>query len=590
MIFKDFQNLNELLFHQANIYKNKKAYIYLADGETTEQCITYSDLLIYSNSIASLLLEHCKDRDRVLIFLPPSLEYIISFYGCLIAGLIPVPLYPPETRSHSRLINVIKDSGAKVAITDKITKNRYINKENINKNDEAENLIRSIKLIDIDINELLSAPIVFKSIKSDDIAFLQYTSGSTSQPKGVMVTHKNLLVNSSLIKKYFNHNDNECQVSWLPPYHDMGLIGDIIQTLFSGMTMVFMSPMSFLKKPIRWLKAITKYSYIGEITSGAPNFAYDWCCKLYDESFLEELDLSKWKVAYNGSEPVKYSTITNFIDKFSKCGFKAEAMCPVYGLAENTLMVSPPDFKNKPFVIWVDRRKFNNGIIEVKNQENNNESLMPCIGCGPLVNEEEIEIKIVNTSNYSICKDGEIGEIWLAGESVTKGYWNKEVETEKTFKAHLSKDENKNYLRTGDSGFIYNGQIFIAGRIKEIIIIHGENYYPQDIEEYVEKSSDQIRQGCGAAIGVKINDEEEKLVIVYELKKRQYSELELKNIKEAINKTLFQIFGFTPYDIVFIQPSTFPKTSSGKLQRNYCKELYLNKKLQTITITEEIKI
>jgi len=587
MNYRNFKNLNDLLIYQANQYKDKKAYIFLADGEKDEKILTYHDLLKYTNSLASLLLEYCKNNDRILLFLPPSLEYIISFYGCLMAGLIPVPLYPPETRSHSRLLNVIKDSGAKIAITDKTTKIRYEKKEKIDNNDETEKLLSTIKLIDIDLNNLINNTFVYKSIKAEDIAFLQYTSGSTSQPKGVMVTHENLIENSYLIKKYFNHNDTECKVSWLPPYHDMGLIGDIIQTLFAGMTMVFMTPMSFLKKPIRWLKAITNYSYIGEIISGAPNFAYDWCCKLTDDSILNELNLSKWRIAYNGSEPVKYSTITNFIEKFSKCGFKAEAMCPVYGLAENTLMVTPPDFKNKTFVIMVDRNKFKQGKIEVINDSDKNFNSMPCIGCGPIVGE--IEVKIVDINNNTICKEGELGEIWLAGKSVTKGYWNKNMETEKTFKAYLKENTEKNYLRTGDAGFIYKGQLFIAGRIKEMIIIHGENYYPQDIEEYVEKASDQIKSGCGAAIGINIDDEE-KLIIIYELKKRQYVESEIKNIKNSISKILFHTFGFTPYDIVFIQPSTFPKTSSGKLQRNYCKELYINKKLETIIITEEINI
>ncbi len=583
-----YKSVGDILFKNSVKYDKKPSYIFLPDGEKSENTLTYQSLESKSINIASNIQQEVKKGDRVLILTPPGLDYIIGFLGCLITGAIPVPLYPPDSRSLDRLMNIARNCDAKIALTNESVISRYNNQQSsLSSNDkelqksyvEQIELLKNIKLIDTqEISINTGAKYNQVSVNENDTAFLQYTSGSTSQSKGVMVTHKNLLYNSALIKKYFDHNDTECKVSWIPPFHDMGLIGDILQTIFSGMTMVFMSPNSFLKKPVRWLNAITNYKKLGPITSGAPNFAFDWCTKLITDSQMEKLDLSGWKVAYNGSEPVKPSTLTKFTEKFGKCGLKKETLSPVYGLAEGTLMVSPPEYDKVAIVECFDRKKIQKNKVQVcTNNTKTNSIVYP--SCGRVIPEQKTII--VNPESKLPCSNEEIGEIWVKGKSIGKGYWKNPVETENTFHGYLSNTKEGPYLRTGDLGFIYNGRLYITGRIKDLIIIRGENYYPQDIEQLVENTHEYIRNGCGAAISITIDDNEE-LVIIYELKRKNTQLANLIEMKDNIQSELFQKFGLNAYDIIFIEPSTFPKTSSGKLQRQLSKKMYIDNKLLRI--------
>jgi acyl-CoA synthetase (AMP-forming)/AMP-acid ligase II len=582
-----YKSVGDIIFKNSVKYCKKPSYIFLSDGEKSEDVLTYKDLEEKSVNIASNIQHAVKKGDRVLILSPPGLDYILGFLGCLITGAIPVPLYPPDSRSLDRLLNIARDCDAKIALTNESVITRYsVPNSSLSDNNEQTRtshgkqmeLFKSIELFDTrELTMNTNAKYNHMPVNGSDTAFLQYTSGSTSQPKGVMVTHDNLLYNSALIKKYFDHKDSECKVSWIPPFHDMGLIGDILQTIFSGMTMVFMSPASFLKKPVRWLWAISNYKSLGPITSGAPNFAFDWCTKLVTESQLDDLDLSGWKVAYNGSEPVKPSTIQEFNKKFEKCGLKKETLSPVYGLAEGTLMVSPPEFDKPSVMGCFDQEKIKQNKAQLRTTKKNNCIIYPSSG---LVIPEQKTI-IVDLESKLPCDVGEIGEIWVKGQSIAKGYWKNPVETENTFNGRLSNTNEGPFLRTGDLGFIHDGRIYITGRIKDLIIIRGENYYPQDIEQLVENSHEFIRNGCGAAISINVNDNEE-LVIIYELKRKNYHNVHLEEIKDKIRSALFQKFGLQPHDIVLIEPSTFPKTSSGKLQRQKSKKLYLDKQLAQI--------
>jgi len=351
-------SFTEVLDYWSEKLPEKNAYIFLADGESKEIPITYGELKKRVVIFAANLQKKQCFQQRVLILNDPGIDFIVSFLGCLYAGVIPVPLYPPDKHSLDRVITVSYDCTASIALADcnvieKFESYKTIYKESLQKkSQEYVEFIKVIEHMQIVDSALMQQDhqnaLDYVKPKRDQTAFLQYTSGSTSKPKGVEVSHYNLIHNSMLMHKLINHDPSHCKVSWLPPFHDMGLIGEVLQNLYSGTTLVFMSPNAFLKKPIRWLKAITKYSSLGPVTCGAPNFGYEFCIETVSDEQLAELDLSNWKLAYNGSEPVRISTVERFIKKFSACGFRPTAFQPVYGLAENTLLVTFSPYYQPP--------------------------------------------------------------------------------------------------------------------------------------------------------------------------------------------------------------------------------------------------
>jgi acyl-CoA synthetase (AMP-forming)/AMP-acid ligase II len=580
-------SLIEVLDFWSITLPDKVAYIFLADGESKEESITYFELRRRATIFAANLQNSAKPYSRVLLLNPPGIDFIISFLGCLYAGHIPVPLYPPDKHSLSRMISVSLDCDSTIALTnsDSISKfesykQLYSDTLQRKSKDYADflNVVNRLHLIDTDI---LQQDLYFAyngvMPASDQTAFLQYTSGSTNHPKGVMVSHGNLVHNSMLIHKLVEHDPNHCKVSWLPPFHDMGLIGEILQSLYSGMTCVFMSPNSFLKKPVRWLKAITKYSHLGPISCGSPNFGYEFCIETTTDEQLEQLDLSAWKLAYNGAEPVRIATVERFIKKFSPCGFKSSAFHPVYGLAENTLLVSVSRISEEPVITKLDAGKLKNNIAVECNDPDVPTILLPA--CGDIIAEQKVIF--VDPETLIECPEGHIGEIWIKGGSVAKGYWKNDEETARTFQAHLSNTNEGPFMRTGDLGFMLNKRLYITGRLKDMVIICGQNHYPQDIELTVEETHEAIRVAGGAAFSIE-KDENEVLVVVYELKRKLSKNLNLDELKSLIRDTVFKKHGLIIFDIVFIEQSTFPKTSSGKLQRRLCKKMYLENTLEVV--------
>jgi acyl-CoA synthetase (AMP-forming)/AMP-acid ligase II len=570
MEISKYNKITDALINNALFWPNKKAYIFLLDGENKKQELTFQELYNKVVNFSKFLDDRCEKNDRVLLCYPPGLEYITAFYACLSKGLIAVPIYPPDTRNNGRIKCIIEDSGAKLALTtvDFYEKSDYgLNYNGLSwtstnfVNEETDN---TDKLID--------------EAEPEDIAFLQYTSGSTSDPKGVMVSNKNLIANSYLIKKSFQHDENCIMVSWLPPYHDMGLIGSIVQPMFAGMTGVLMSPSSFIKRPIRWIKAISEYGKLGPITSGGPNFSYDICCNYIGEDRLQDIDISNWRVAFNGAEPIRSETLKNFSKKFSNCGFSYKCFYPVYGLAESTLLASAGDIYIEPILkkIKIEALKSNKFEEDFNSDKKNYTELT---GCGE--NLEGQTIYIVNLETLKKCEDGEIGEIWVKGPSIAVGYWYKETATIKTFRAYTSDTSEGPFLRTGDLGFFYNKELFVTGRSKELIIIRGQNFYPQDIEKVVEQSSECLRPGCGAAFSVDL-DGEEKLIIVYELQRKYLQNFDMDKLTSFIKKAISESFDLTVHNIVFIETSSFPKTSSGKLQRILVKQMYNKNELSLI--------
>ena len=406
----------------------------------------------------------------------------------------------------------------------------------------------------------------------DTLAFLQYTSGSTGVPKGVVLTHANLMHNSASIAYAFEHTRSGSGVFWLPSYHDMGLIGGILQPLYIGQANVLLSPMSFLQKPFRWLQAISRYRCT---ISGGPNFAYDLCVSKISPEQRATLDLSNWRLAFNGAEPVRAETIDRFTEYFEPCGFRREAFYPCYGMAEATLIITG-GFKSAPPVC----RSFDGEALE-KNQVldalGDEAGARELVGCGANLLDQQLVIADPHTLTRAAAD--QVGEVWISGPSVAQGYWNRPEETAHTFQAYLQDGGDGPFLRTGDLGFLQDGELFICGRLKDLIIIRGRNYYPHDIERSVGASHSRLRAGQGAAFSVEV-DSRERLAVVYEVERRQQRELE--PVIEAIRREVATEFELPVEAIVLIKAGSIPKTSSGKIQRYACRQGFLEGSLETI--------
>ncbi|MBN2165866.1 MAG: fatty acyl-AMP ligase [Marinilabiliaceae bacterium] len=581
----EFETYKQVIEEQCNVYGEKDLYVFLADGEETIEKITYQDFLIKVKNVAGNIQKYLTKGDRVLILYPPGIDFNVAFISCVYANVLPVPLYPPDTRSLDRVLNVIKDCNPKAAFANKQTIEKFSGagsqtfiQKNLKENPFIAETISKLSFFNVDeFNYENSYQDVI--CKPHDVMYLQYTSGSTSAPKGVMVTHDNLINNSRYIAEFFGQDDKEIVVSWIPPFHDMGLIKDVLTTIYTGSTLIFMAPNSFIRKPVRWLKAISDYKHLGNINSGGPNFAYDLCVKAITDDQMDGLDLSHWKLAYNGSEPIYRKTLDEFYNKFKSVGLNRMILEPVYGLAEATLMVSGPTIEdNNPVIRMLDKNEMKINRAVYHNLES--DQTIPVVCCGKII-PEQITL-IVNPDTFEVCKNKEIGEIWVKGRCVAAGYYENDKATEETFKAFLSNNEGP-FLRTGDLGFLDGDRLYVSGRLKDLIIINGSNHYPQDIEMTVYSSHEALRPNGGIAFSVTA-DESEKLVVVYEVKRNAFKYCNEEDIVNSIKRKVFQVHSIPVYDVVLIESSSLPKTSSGKLQRRLCKQQYLNNLLKVIEV------
>ncbi|HKV34845.1 MAG TPA: AMP-binding protein, partial [Pyrinomonadaceae bacterium] len=531
------------------------AYRFLVDdGETSS--ITYGELDLRARSIAALLQSRGLDRERVLLAYSPGLEFIAAFFGCLYAGAVAVPVSLPQTkRGLGRFQAIASDAQAAGVLTTRQVLSRF----------ERFDWLTSDDLSDDEAGHWREP-----STDNKALAYLQYTSGSTSTPKGVMVTHANVLENSVYIQHGFEHGPESVSLSWLPHFHDMGLVDGIIQPLYSGFTGLLMSPAALLQNPARWLQAISRYCVTH---SGGPNFAYDLCVRRIDESQRASLDLSSWSVAYNGAEPVRHETLERFADAFAPCGFRRETLHPAYGLAEATLKVTGGRREVGPVYCTVETSALEQH--RVVPAEAGAPDARTLVGCGRAT--LGTEVVIVNTESLRSCETDQVGEVWVSGPGVAAGYWNRPDETENTFNARLSNAGN--FLRTGDLGFIRDGELFITGRQKDLIIIRGRNHYPQDIERAVHGSHLALKPDGGAAFSVEL-ESEERLVVVHEIDTRHKHEGQA--IVETIREAIAEEFEIQPAAVVLIRSGTLPKTSSGKVRRGRCREDFLENRLSVI--------
>lgn len=561
--------LVDVLQFRAKELPDKSVFIFLKDGEQEEIHITFKELERRAQAIAAQLQQLSKVGERALLLYPPGLDYIAAFFGCLYAGVIAVPAYPPRlNRPVPRIQAIVADSEATVALT---TPEIYDNME------QRFEFTPDLELLQWVNTEEMPSGLEVEwhgvDIAPEDLAFLQYTSGSTSTPKGVMLSHRNLLHNLEQISLGFQLSQEDIVVSWLPSYHDMGLIGTILGTLFIGGTTVLLAPLDFLQRPLRWLKAISKYK---ATVSGGPNFAYDICLEKIKPEQIGDLDLSSWRSAFNGAEPVRLETMRRFSETFEPSGFRGDAFYPCYGLAEATLFVTGGEGITGVVTYPVKRSALEKD--RVKPADVGDEDAQVLVGCG--TKKLEQEIVIAHPEEFRRCAPDEVGEIWINGGSVAQGYWKRPVENEHTFGATLDGEDHPKYLRTGDLGFLKDGELFITGRLKDLIIIRGSNHYPQDIEQTVEGCHEAMQTAGGGAFSIDV-DAEEKLVMVQEID-RKFRRADLEPAIRAIRKAIAENHDLQVYAVVLIKPFTIPKTSSGKIKRHACKKQFLDGELDVI--------
>ncbi len=556
------RTLPELIARRASERPAGVVYSFLPDGEGEAQPLTWSALDRRARAVAAGLAESGAAAERVLLLYPPGLDYVVGFLGCLYAGATAVPVYPPRpNRPMPRLLAIRDSARARFALAPAALRPRLTGP-----------LGPGVEVADLE--ELAAAGSEAwrdPGIGAETLAFLQYTSGSTAEPKGVMLDHGNLLANLELIRDGFALTPEDRAVFWLPPYHDMGLIGGLLEPLLTGYPVTLMAPVAFLQKPLRWLQAI---SDTRATVSGGPNFAYELCVSQIPEEQRKALDLSSWQVAFNGAEPVRAATLDRFAAAFAPCGFRRAAFLPCYGLAEATLLVSTARRGAGPAVRSWSAAALERHRAEPAAEEAGGRAFIACGTAQP-----GHEIAIVDADTGAPCSPGAVGEIWLRGPSVARGYWNRPDLSAATFEARLAGGEGP-YLRTGDLGFLDGGELFVTGRIKDLVILRGRNHYPQDLEATAEASHPALRRGYCAAFAVE-GDGEESLVVVQEVERSRRHD-DLSEAVEAIRRALAEEHEVQTAAVLLLAPGVLPRTSSGKVQRHAAKAGFLEGSLEAV--------
>ncbi len=551
-------HLVDLLQARALASPGRRAYTFLADGETESAALTWAELDGRARALGAALVGQGARGERVLLLFPPGLDFVAAFFGCLYAGAVAVPCHPPRPhRDQPRLRAIACDARPGFVLTTVELAGR---REALGARvpELAGVVWIAVETVDPRGAERWAPP----SLAAETAAFLQYTSGSTALPKGVVVTHGSILHNEEMIRAAFGQSEDSVVVGWLPLFHDMGLIGNVLQPLTAGASCVLMPPLSFLQQPVRWLRAIHRYR---ATTSGGPSFAYELCARKVSAEEREGLDLSSWTLAFNGAEPVRAETLDRFTEAFAPCGFRREAFYPCYGLAEATLFVAGGRPGMPPVVERLSAAGLERGVAVA------DPAGRPLVGCGGAWSGQRLEV--VDPATGVPVAAGSVGEIWVAGPSIAAGYWERPEETARTFGARLA-DGSGPYLRTGDLGILRGGELFVTGRLKDLIILRGRNHYPQDLEHTAGEAHPALEPGAAAAVAVEVAGEE-RLVLVLEVGRRALRELAVPTVAAAVRRAIAEEHEVQVHEVVLLRPGTLPRTSSGKVQRHACRAAWL---------------
>jgi acyl-CoA synthetase (AMP-forming)/AMP-acid ligase II len=560
------ETLAELLSAHAAERPDQTAYRFLVDGRDDADSVTYSRLDLRARAVAAAIQQVCAPGERALVLSDVTADFVLAFMGCQHAGVIAVPVAPPLAAGSAHriatLAAIVRDCGATTVLSS--SGSGLLKKLRVSTPELA-----GLEWIDVDtVPESVADAFQPVSTGPEDLSFLQYTSGSTSLPKGVMVSHRMLMHNEEFFARCLDLGPDDVFVSWLPLFHDMGLIGNVLQSFYIGAQAVLMTPTSFVRQPSRWLRAFTDYR--GTV-AGSPNFGYDLCVERIPEAERAGLDLSSWKAAYNGAEPVRTATLTAFAKAFKPYGFDPRALSAAYGLAETTLLATVTPADVEPTLLSVDADALRSGKVLAGADR-------VLIGAGRA--EYFRRIEIVDPNTRLVVEPGRVGEVWLAGPDVSAGYWNRPEESERTMHARLADSGDGPFLRTGDLGALHEDELFITGRLKDTIIVDGRNHYPQDIEATVEARHPEVRANCVAAFSVE-RDDREQVVLVAELTRRGVvstpdgpAQLDFRQLTRRIRTSVVTEHGIALHEVVLAVPGSVPKTSSGKLQRAACRLAY----------------
>jgi acyl-CoA synthetase (AMP-forming)/AMP-acid ligase II len=564
-----FSSLVTLLATRAKTQPDERAYIFLSDRGEAEAAITFRGLYDAAQVVAARLTVIAGPGDRALLVFPPGLEFMVGFFGCLMARVIAVPMMMPRRQS-------ARDSSAAIMANCEpavaLTTAAFAARKDLQERFSREQL----QWLPVDLTPVGTRVADVPDPEPHDIAFLQYTSGSTSDPKGVAVSHANLLANLEMIRRSLRTTRQSTYVNWVPLYHDMGLILNALEALYVGALCVLMAPNGFMQRPLNWLRAIGHYR--AEVGC-SPNFGYDLCVSRYRADQMQGVDLSSWKVALNGAEPVQAETIKRFIETFAGHGFDPGAAFPAYGMAEATLLISGGSRGAGHVTRTVSRSGLQAHQVGIPVDPADAQTL---VGCGrALVNER---IAIVDPDNGTRLPPDQVGEIWVNGPNVARAYWRNPEATAAGLNARIeAEDDGANWLRTGDLGFLdASGELFITGRIKDLIIIRGINHYPQDIEHTVQTLHPAFRQNGGAAFSVAGENGEETLVMVQEIERTERHRIDPAEMKGLIREGVTDQHELFARHIALIRPGALPKTTSGKIQRNLARKLWLERRFEDL--------
>ncbi|MDF3932682.1 non-ribosomal peptide synthase/polyketide synthase [Pseudomonas citronellolis] len=555
-------NLVEALLQRAAETPRETALRFVA--EDLELALSYRELDQRARAMAAWMRQSAAPGDRAVLLLPSGADYVTAFFACLYAGVIAVPAYPPESvrpQHLARLRAILDDAEPSLVLTDSSLIDAL--RPACQRASGIQPLLLAVDRAPAELALDWRMP----DLRDDSIAFLQYTSGSTATPKGVQVSHGNLLANEKLIRHGFGIQPDDVIVSWLPLFHDMGLIGGLLQPIYSGIECVLMSPRYFLERPRRWLEALSRY---GGSVSGGPDFAYRLCCERVGEAALEGLDLSRWRLAFSGSEPIRPDTLERFAAWFAPAGFQRNAYFACYGLAEATLFVSGGQRGQGIGQLEVDTRALADNIARPGRGS-------PLINCGRA--QPEHPLRLVDPVSGEALGEDRVGEVWSAGPSVALGYWRNPEASARTF---VERD-GRTWLRTGDLGFLHNGELFVTGRLKDMIIVRGQNLYPQDIERCVEEEVDLVRKGRVSAFAIE-HQGREGIAVAAEIGRSVRKLVPAETLAKAIASAVAEAFQEAPLVVALLEPGALPKTSSGKLQRSACRQQLLDGSLQAYAV------